>query len=161
MQSRICSTNFLTLGHLLTFGTGRSEISTGKRKESFQGADHAFTSTMIEDSHRAWSEHNLLSFGCPTYSFELKKRLTLIVDSGGIRSYWSLLAFREIMLHVAEIEEVGSSFYPAESPERYPDFGEDGTTLPTDRRYLPCHYFDFIGGDGFGGLVLPSSLRLT
>ena len=63
IQSRTFFAAFPTLGYLLTFKSGRSETSTGKRKESFQGADHASIGTNAEDDRREWIEQNLLSFG--------------------------------------------------------------------------------------------------
>ena len=74
-----------------------------------------------------------------------------IVDGGGVRVYSSLLILKEIMETIIRHEKsypdepteshgpAESSYHPLEPPE-----GDD---------WLPCHYFDYIGGTGSGGLV--------
>ena len=98
----------------------------------------------------------------------------LNVDGGGIRSYWSLLALQKLMEYVAareaELEENGEvlhSFHPHEWPDnvsqiplsaveelRAINVAEDHRgrcrAMRRARRFLPCHYFDFICGSSTG-----------
>ncbi|MCJ1398485.1 hypothetical protein MMC11_001685 [Xylographa trunciseda] len=103
----------------------------------------------------AWSSQNLLS-----------------LDGGGIRGYWSLLALDQLMKHVADEErKIGNdhSFIPEEWPENVSQIPhteseqrdhDNATTaeakrcvIPRSRRYLPCHYFDYICGSSTGAFV--------
>ena len=57
-----------------------------------------------------------------------------------------------------EKEEIYHSFYPHEWPDNVyqaPFIDEDTPKralgeIPLTRRYLPCHYFDYICGSGCG-----------
>jgi len=69
-------------------------------------------------------------------------------DGGGIRGYSSLLIIEELMKIVGTIEtrhspNVTSSYHPEEFiPSK--GYLEDSLPMPTVR-YLPAHYFDYIG----------------
>ncbi|KAK5110130.1 hypothetical protein LTR62_006264 [Meristemomyces frigidus] len=89
----------------------------------------------------------------------MEKVNVLTCDGGGIRGYWSLLALKALMDHVAEFEESDQVVELEDgSGQRL-----DGRTrpnggipferhaLPTPKRYLPCDYFDFVGGTSTGG----------
>lgn len=105
------------------------------------------------------------------------KRLQEIpVDGGGVRSYWTLLMISKLMEYIAIAEEgietqehqtpVCSSFSPLDYPENSslgPFSEEEDNKLggakgtiekcrarEKTRRYLPCHYFDFICGSSTG-----------
>ena len=98
-------------------------------------------------------------------------------DGGGVRGYWSLLVLNKLMEEIAHIEQAldenvrldegnGHSFHP----EKYPRYvsrdlsddemkrlrkgenadREDFQALNNNRRYLPCHYFDYICGSSTG-----------
>lgn len=66
-------------------------------------------------------------------------------DSGGVHAYSTLLVIQEIMKAIIRREEshpdgpAESSYHPLNPPKT-------GT-------WLPCQYFDYVGGTGFGGLV--------
>lgn len=66
-------------------------------------------------------------------------------DSGGVRAYSTLLIVQEIMEAIIRREKsypdgpAESSYHPLEPPKT-------GT-------WLPCHYFDYVGGTGSGGLI--------
>ena len=102
-----------------------------------------------------------------------------IEDGGGIRGYSSLIIMRHLMQKVAEIEReiqvregcsTDTSYHPvgcnkcvinglqSAIPDR-----RNGSIVPSERinsahgsceepdGYLPCHYFDYIGGTSTGG----------
>jgi hypothetical protein len=92
-----------------------------------------------------------------------------MADGGGIRGYWSLLALQKLMEYIAE-EEIPVQHEHSFSPQLYPDnvsqgpFTEKETNdlsaaadheakfraLSNARRFLPCHYFDYICGSSTG-----------
>lgn len=111
------------------------------------------------------------------------KQCVLSLDGGGIRGFSSLIILRELMKEVHRIETQNlsqeciqrhSSYYPeehipctnndsvahtasAEPVNRSNQQAEKGSTEPAECgkfcRYLPCHYFDYIGGTSTGGLI--------
>ena len=96
----------------------------------------------------------------------------MYVDGGGIRGYWSLLALQKLMEYVAAEEErceegeVLHSFHPQEWPEHVSQIPLDAAeeirfnnasdsdgkcgAIHRTRRFLPCHYFDYICGSSTG-----------
>lgn len=98
----------------------------------------------------------------------------LNADGGGIRGYWSLLALQKLMEYVAareaELDENGEvlhSFHPHEWPDNVSQIPssaveelrainnaegrkEQCRAMHTARRFLPCHYFDYICGSSTG-----------
>ena len=92
-----------------------------------------------------------------------------MVDGGGIRGYWSLLALEKLMEYIGDEEEEENSYHSFD-PEGWPDnvyqtpLTEEEErpikaaydaklkqrSLPRNRRFLPCHYFDFICGSSTG-----------
>ena len=99
--------------------------------------------------------------------------LRLFTDGGGIRGLWTLLVLKLLMALIAEEEESLStdehehhSFYPQNFPANvsHLDMNEGESTRlyhiqsheeykawDREKRYLPCHYFDYIGGTSTGG----------
>lgn len=94
------------------------------------------------------------------------------LDGGGIRGLWSLLALERLMENIADQEEQqNEKALHSFSPETWPgDLTQEPATdeekrryeVETDperklaatakaSRYLPCHYFDYIGGSSTGG----------
>jgi patatin-like phospholipase/acyl hydrolase len=72
-------------------------------------------------------------------------------DGGGIRGYWQLVVLERLMEEIAKVErdrepKAMSSLHPLEAIGQ----GEHEKKEVTDA-YLPCHYFDFIGGSSTGG----------
>ncbi|KAK0713705.1 acyl transferase/acyl hydrolase/lysophospholipase [Lasiosphaeria miniovina] len=99
----------------------------------------------------AWAQQNVLTF-----------------DGGGVRGYYSLLQLQKLFEYI-EIEEKAqnerldamermrpedlSSFSPCGQPRHM-------SHCPTFRPYLPCHYFDYIGGTSTGALITTMLARL-
>ncbi|KAK6843011.1 FabD/lysophospholipase-like protein [Apiospora arundinis] len=88
---------------------------------------------------------------------------TLGFDGGGIRGYWSLLVLRSLMLKIKEAEEAmdddaRSSFHPEHAPSAISQL-----TYASATHFLPCHYFDLIGGTSTGALIaiMLSMFRMT
>jgi len=95
-------------------------------------------------------------------------------DGGGIRGYWSLLVLQDLMEKVGEQEhkvhsgraEQCGSFAPhpfpegathgpltPEEQERKDSAQGDNVSAsfyPDTRKFLPCHYFDYICGSSTG-----------
>ncbi|KAI1303287.1 acyl transferase/acyl hydrolase/lysophospholipase [Xylaria venustula] len=94
------------------------------------------------------------------------QKIALSFDGGGVRGYWSLLVLQHLMLLIQtfEREEDGktrSSFHPCEKPinvSQLPNLNNLDNTP-----FLPCHYFDYIGGTSTGALIaiLLSRFRMT
>lgn len=130
----------------------------------------------LQSPDPSWKEYNLLSLGTtkiPT-PHTIAKYTDHInpTDGGGIRGYWSLLALDKLMEYVAEAElsyhedAMPHSFAPQDYPENVSQvplnenetkrlseiIGADARcrALPRTQRYLPCHYFDYIGGSSTG-----------
>jgi hypothetical protein len=94
-------------------------------------------------------------------------------DGGGIRGLWSLYALEKLMEYIADAEEVfangdshAHSFLPMPWPSTLrlvhvtneekrnlkhatDELGEVAA-MSKAKRYLPCHYFDCIGGSSTG-----------
>ncbi|MCJ1250856.1 hypothetical protein MMC30_008084 [Trapelia coarctata] len=84
------------------------------------------------------------------------KKMILSLDGGGVRGLSSLLVLQELMKKIQQYEEeeepfvrssASSPLIPAESTP------QDETGSKRTRSFLPCHYFDYIGGTSTGGLM--------
>ena len=132
----------------------------------------------VEDPNLAWAESNLLSIGIGFCHYQDSPHVfsnTEDTDGGGIRSYWSLLALQKLMEFVATAEEekhdengnVLHSFHPELWPDRVLQIPSTAVKELRDiknarhkegklramhraRRFLPCHYFDYICGSSTG-----------
>ena len=95
-------------------------------------------------------------------------------DGGGIRGYWSLLVLDRLMEEIADAEEeLADPHYHSFKPQNLPDDvsqvplmeaeqkrvqhaknnddeNEKHRAFYAARRFLPCHYFDFICGTSTG-----------
>ncbi|KAE8449128.1 hypothetical protein EG329_008512 [Mollisiaceae sp. DMI_Dod_QoI] len=120
---------------------------------------------------------------------EWETQTVLTFDGGGIRGYGSLLIVKELMRRIGleekRLEEnIDSSFYPslykprgvalednrpitassnAQKVEASPKVDAEGRDLGESARFLPCHYFNYIGGTSTGGLIsiMLSRFRMT
>ena len=74
-----------------------------------------------------------------------------IADGGGVRVYSSLLILKEIMETIIRLEKS----YPDKTTESYGPAESSYHPLepPKADVWLPCHYYDYIGGTGSGGLI--------
>ncbi|KAI1751776.1 acyl transferase/acyl hydrolase/lysophospholipase [Xylaria castorea] len=98
------------------------------------------------------------------------QKILLSFDGGGVRGYWSLLVLQHLMqvirnFEVAEDGATRSSFHPCETPNNVSHLTNPGN-LDNHTEYtpfLPCHYFDYIGGTSTGALltILLSRFRMT
>ncbi|KAI0860405.1 acyl transferase/acyl hydrolase/lysophospholipase [Xylaria cubensis] len=91
------------------------------------------------------------------------QKIALSLDGGGIRGYWSLLVLGELMKLIKVEEEsrhrpARSSFHPYDEPRNVSRISQ---ALETP--FLPCHYFDYVGGTSTGALItiLLSRFRMT
>ena len=71
-----------------------------------------------------------------------------IADGGGVRVYSSLLILEEIMNIINRLEESYLDRRVAPANSSYHSFLSHKADV-----WLPCHYFDYIGGTGSGGLI--------
>ncbi|GAW17106.1 hypothetical protein ANO14919_065560 [Xylariales sp. No.14919] len=95
------------------------------------------------------------------------QKIALSFDGGGVRGYWSLLVLQHLMRAIREIETnqdgaTRSSFHPCKKPDNVSHL----SNLLNQTEYtpfLPCHYFDYIGGTSTGALIaiLLSKFRMT
>jgi hypothetical protein len=117
------------------------------------------------DPNSPWAKQNVLTFGMQSKLIGLSlwlslsralTQMSLTLDGGGIRGYYSLLHLEKLMewcktieLEMDRVENVthesglGSSFAPCGEPRNV-------SHMPTYTHYLPCHYFDYIGGTSTG-----------
>ena len=95
-------------------------------------------------------------------------------DGGGIRGFSSLLILRRLMEYIEEMEVNGyggaetgadtqwkaadSSYHPHPWEDPATEAGDTcgssaagKQTVTITSRYLPCHYFDYVGGTSTGG----------
>lgn len=107
----------------------------------------------------------------------------IFTDGGGVRGYWTLLVLSRLMEFIAIREEQFDDpihdqlpAYQSFDPQPYPahcchiprtedeknrisqdiDHGDplhEIRNLAEAKRFLPCHYFDYIGGTSTGGFV--------
>ena len=87
------------------------------------------------------------------------RKTILSMDGGGIRGYTALLILRNIMedIEMLERERDAEAISSAYSPlvDCLPDRALAASPKETSSamQYLPCHYFDYVGGASTGGLV--------
>ena len=87
------------------------------------------------------------------------KKTILSLDGGGIRGYSSLLILQRLMKEIGILERESDSGAISSAYSPLVDCLPDGkfAASPNGTRpapeYLPCHYFDYVGGASTGGLV--------
>jgi hypothetical protein len=113
----------------------------------------------------------------------------MIVDGGGIRGYWSLLVLNKLIECIADQEEKLEAtsrhtetplYWHSFQPELLPPFislelspeerlalgradsddEKKAKAYNVTKRFLPCHYFDYIGGSSTGGSVVISTYSI-
>ena len=124
----------------------------------------------IQTGNAEWLVYNLLSLGhSACISWIAVHWLHSFIDGGGIRGYWSLLVLQKLMEFIGIEEEKDGclhSFQPGDWPDnvyqtgltneeeerrkRVYDPQRQFSELLHARRYLPCHYFDYICGSSTG-----------
>ena len=117
-----------------------------------------------------WLTFNLLSLGT-SISFQSTNLnwFLCLIDGGGIRGYWTLLALQLLFHYIGDAEEREGSYHSFD-PQVYPENVSLAPLTPEEeraiqavydpelrlrnnpriRRYLPCHYFDHICGSSTG-----------
>ena len=81
------------------------------------------------------------------------KKMILCFDGGGVRGLSSLFILQSLMKEITRLEK--SSKPPASCSANSiwdQEPGSDDATRP-NTEFLPCHYFDYIGGTSTGGLI--------
>lgn len=84
-------------------------------------------------------------------------------DGDGVEVITQILVLHELMVRIQDIEESLGSYnsasypYQREDKELFRDMPEVYRILE-GREFLPCHYFDYIGGAGAGGQVTLKTL---
>ncbi|MCJ1357653.1 MAG: hypothetical protein MMC33_007649 [Icmadophila ericetorum] len=118
------------------------QVAGNAKKQTDPISIHSGSAAADEDVvlAKAWDKHNLLTF-----------------DGGGVRGYWSLLVLEKLMGYIGR-EEAAQENAQLHSfaPESHPDVVSQVSLTEEAKlhqRYLPCHYFDYIGGTSTGGLI--------
>jgi hypothetical protein len=125
---------------------------------------HTSCSSIIDPE---WASQCILSLGMLDYWKLSQIYLLTRLDGGGIRGYSSLLILQKLMNIIGEIERrtpptvssdhedtVSSSFHPGIYRACENNKTENGPQVTDPQnacRYIPCHYFDYIGGTSTGG----------
>ncbi|MCJ1273979.1 hypothetical protein MMC21_001772 [Puttea exsequens] len=120
-------------------GTFQNTTSSDKSGDTDEASAEHSIATIDEDS--PWSKMSLLS-----------------LDGGGVRGLSTLLILKELMTLVGKHEQdldenaTSSAYSPLIDPSP-DDLHPTGYSLKPSTQYLPCHYFDYIGGTSTGGLI--------
>jgi hypothetical protein len=125
---------------------------------------HTTCSSIIDPE---WASQCILSLGMLDCQTLPERHLLIRSDGGGIRGYASLLILQKLMKIIGEIEKrtpptvpsdyedtVSSSFHPGEYRACENNKNESGPQVSDPEnacRFIPCHYFDYIGGTSTGG----------
>lgn len=131
--------------------TARMSTSPGLK----QGPSNASTRGTI-DYHESYPEPSLATIDDDD---PWDKKTILSLDGGGIRGYSSLLILQGIMKEIEMLEKerdigaISSAYSPLVDclPDGALAASPNGTRPAPE--YLPCHYFDYVGGASTGGLV--------
>jgi hypothetical protein len=159
-----------------------------RRYDSFSGTNATFPST-TDSGRSAISclwdppfdDQCILSFGIyESLAGYVFTSLLTSPDGGGIRGYSSLIITRRLMRKIEKIETGDRQTTSSYSPEIYTPCVNNVLPRPTGRassgsdgskqeqgpaacgeccRFLPCHYFDYIGGTSTGGYETSVRLR--
>ena len=75
-------------------------------------------------------------------------KVVLSLDGGGIRGYTSLLILKYLMVEIEKKETEYDAWTTSSSDSPYVESDDSSRSS-----YLPCHYFDYIGGTSTGGII--------
>ena len=76
--------------------------------------------------------------------------LTYFADGGGVLGYSSLIVLRQLMLEIEKVERHEGATSSADSPLLSGVLSQNESHRG---KFLPCHYFDYIGGTSAGGII--------
>ena len=84
--------------------------------------------------------------------------MLMATDDGGTRNYASLLILKALMEEIAILEQGTATSSADPLPLEPGNRRRQNGAIPEERgglaaRFLPCHYFVYIAGTGFGGYV--------
>ena len=84
--------------------------------------------------------------------------MLMATDDGGTKNYASLLLLKALMEEIATLEQGTATSSADPLPLEPGNRRRQNAAIPEERgglaaRFLPCHYFDYITGAGFGGYV--------
>lgn len=120
---------------------GPSKLSTQRTLDYYETYPEPSLAT-IDDDDDPWEKKTILS-----------------LDGGGTRGYSSLLILQSLMKEIGTLERetdseaISSAYSPLVNCLRDETLAMSPNGTRPALEYLPCHYFDYVGGASTGGLV--------